>query len=131
LAQGRTIKLQESFDFIFGEVLVVNAHEFVGYLIGVKSLLVTGGEGIYKSLPFVVVGHGREQLFPRLLNGVVGSVCDHIARPGKFHERTNVRLFQRIDVRIRLRSEERRVGKECTYRWAPYYRKQKCCRENE
>src|SRR3712207_2464941 len=39
--------------------------------------------------------------------------------------RSNLRLIQRVakeaDVEIILRSEERRVGKECRSRWSPYH----------
>src|SRR5690242_21891752 len=38
---------------------------------------------------------------------------------------TNIRFTGPVRPRLRLRSEERRVGKECRSRWSPCHRKQK------
>ena len=44
----------------------------------------------------------------------------HRGLPG-LHHRDGVRGQERLQGRPRLRSEERRVGKECRSRWSPYH----------
>ena len=47
-----------------------------------------------------------------------GFVFDMIRRD---KENRNLRLLRRERLNERLRSEERRVGKECRSRWSPYH----------
>src|SRR5260370_35830683 len=41
--------------------------------------------------------------------------------PWPYRERGGTRAVQRLPRRPTLRSEERRVGKECRSRWSPYH----------
>ena len=58
-------------------------------------------------------------------------VSDHrfLGGPGRWHDSGMMGTppndwdgaFWRADIRVRVRSEERRVGKECRSRWSPYH----------
>src|SRR5438046_3287357 len=50
---------------------------------------------------------------------------DQDAVAGRLYDPALVLSNLRIDHFTAMRSEERRVGKECRYRWAPYYLKKK------
>src|SRR5262249_54106787 len=97
LPKRRAIELQQPLDFVVGEVLVVDAHELFGNLVDVQFLLIARSEGIHKRLALVVVGNRGDEFFARLLDGVVGAVLDHVARPDQFHERADVRLFHWVN----------------------------------
>ena len=58
------------------------------------------------------------QLFAK--NGYDGTTINQIAKESKISEATIYKYFKsKLDVLIR--SEERRVGKECRSRWSPYH----------
>jgi len=46
---------------------------------------------------------------------------DGASRTGAFHEGINLAAVLRVPVIFVVRSEERRVGKECRSRWSPYH----------
>src|SRR5437660_11180968 len=49
--------------------------------------------------------------------------------PVGIEQRTSTSTLRRIGRLLELRSEERRVGKECRSRWSPYHEKKKEKRE--
>ena len=50
-----------------------------------------------------------------------GTEPPYITNKGKIYERLSSGSFQIKDSNKVLRSEERRVGKECRSRWSPYH----------
>src|SRR5436309_10629718 len=83
-------------------MLVVEHHQLIRYLAHIEFLLVAGSESIYKCLPLVVVRHGGKKLFPGLLNGSVPTVLHYVFRADQLDQRTNVRLFHRVNGGICL-----------------------------
>ena len=51
---------------------------------------------------------------PQMLANLTGAEVVH-------HTRGGARLSEQLNPNTRLRSEERRVGKECRSRWSPYH----------
>src|SRR3712207_6287188 len=53
------------------------------------------------------------------IEGLVVAICGDILHSRV--ARSNIHLLNTMGARVRLRSEERRVGKECRSRWSPYH----------
>ena len=69
------------------------------------------------------LGPPERRFFVSLELGVGGALAAQVATPGGDSGTcTAIRIMPCIwDLRVSLRSEERRVGKECRSRWSPYH----------
>ena len=95
----------ESGNFVLGENVRLFEEEFADYLgaefaVGVGS----GTEALHLSLKACDIGHGDEVItVPNTAVPTISAISFAGARP------------------VLVRSEERRVGKECRSRWSPYH----------
>src|SRR5580700_4468641 len=78
-------------------MLIVNSNELLGYLVHAEFFLVDSGKRIHERLAFFVIGHGGEQLFPRLLDGGGFTILHEIARANEFHKRANIGFLHWIN----------------------------------
>src|SRR5204863_1171657 len=98
---------------------------------GIRDLYVTGVQTC--ALPISHVGHEGVDIIKRSVDALVAHVRTHqdhyrfIARE-QFSPVTSVKLAIRREIKLfatELRSEERRVGKECRSREAPEHEKKR------
>src|SRR2546425_896216 len=71
-------------------------------------------------------GAGHVSIFPKIMQALAdaGVVVDVIAANGRLIDLSTVRVEHDLYVLRQIsgvRSEERRVGKECRSRWSPYH----------
>lgn len=97
LPEGRTVELQETLDFVVGEMSVVNGDELIAELIDVEFLLISRRECVDEVLAFFIVGHSGEEAFAKLVGRIVDGVLNLIASADEFHERADIGFLGGID----------------------------------
>ena len=97
LAERGPIELQETFDFVGREMLVVNGYELRGGFVGIEFGFVVFDKRIYKLLAAVICGNRGDKSFAKLVGAVCGGVLHSVARAYKLHQRPDVRFLDGID----------------------------------
>ncbi len=97
LAEGRTIELKKTFDFVVGVVLIVEGDQFFVHAVDVVAFFVLVDGGVHEGLTLIVVGHSGKKLFAILFRGLTDGILNLVACPYEFEEGANVGVFQGID----------------------------------
>jgi len=99
LPQRGSVELQQAFNLVFGEVLVVNSNNLFRHLIHVEFLLIAVGESTHERLAFVIVGNRHEQFFLVLLGGIADGILHLIPGPHQLHQRADIGILDGINPR--------------------------------
>ncbi len=97
LPERRTVKLQETLDFVLREVLIVDRYELRRSFVGINLRFVVVRECVDKLLPAAGTRHRGEKVFAKLVSPMSGEILHGVARANEFHQRADIGFFYRIN----------------------------------
>src|SRR2546428_2115920 len=86
---------------------------------GIRDLIVTGVQTC--ALPILLTLARQSKYLATIVLDAPVKLDLEACRAGQFNRDKVIALFRELEFRTLVRSEERRVGKECRSRWSPYH----------